>query len=199
MATSWKVLNSRIGFDGGGWRLRLDRCHTPADVVIDDYPVLEYPNWVTTVALRQVDGKVVLTREYRHATGHVVLGLPGGTVEPEEAALGDAGHEAAAVRELMEETGYLADRIKRVGVFLPNAATHNNRLVVFFAPDVASHAETDPDEETGTKIALQFMDLDELLADIRNEKVVMESGDVAALYAASAYLSGSTPGTNKAA
>lgn len=191
MTDAWKILDSKIGFDGGWWRLRLDRCQTPASVVIHDYPVFEYPDWVNLVALRQEDSKVVLTREYRHASGRIVLGLPGGTVEQEEAKLGQKGIEAAAIRELMEETGYLASKVTRIGTFLPNAATHNNRLIGFIAHDVTLHTEALLDHETGTAIALQLMDLAELLSSIQAGEVEMESGHVAAVYAASAYL-GST-------
>lgn len=51
-------------------------------------------------------GEVVTIREWRHSVEHIVTGLPGGVIEPDETP------EAAAERELLEETGYVPDRIE---------------------------------------------------------------------------------------
>jgi len=50
------------------------------------------------------DGRVVLARQFRPGPGIVLDELPGGSVEPGES------FEEAARRELLEETGYVADR-----------------------------------------------------------------------------------------
>ncbi|PWB83044.1 MAG: NUDIX hydrolase [Methylocystaceae bacterium] len=184
MTEVWTVLHSEVAYEGGWWRLRLDRCKTPADAVINAYPVLEYPDWVNIVALRREDRKVILTREYRHGSGQSVLALPGGTVERNEVLAGDQGRTAAARRELLEETGYLANDIRLIGTFLPNAATHSNRLISYLATDVSLHQDASIDDEAGTEIPLEFMAIDELVGLIRTGKALMESGHVAAIYAA---------------
>lgn len=58
-------------------------------------------------------GEYVLVREYRHAVGCVVVGLPGGFVEKDELPL------EAAQRELLEETGFAAEKIEQIGRSLP--------------------------------------------------------------------------------
>ena len=45
-------------------------------------------------------GRILLEREYRHGVGRVVWQVPGGLAAPGEA------HQAAGLRELLEETGY---------------------------------------------------------------------------------------------
>lgn len=192
MAGAWTVLDSRIGHDGGWWRLRLDKCRTPANVIIDNYPVLEYPDWVSIVALREEDGKAILTREYRHAVGQEVFGLPGGTVEPEEMSQGEAGLEKAAARELLEETGRRSSKLIRIAETLPNSATHANKLTSYLALDAVFHRNADIDEEAGTAIGLTYLDLPDLVSGIRDGSVIMDSGHVAAVYAAVTYLSGSS-------
>lgn len=188
MAGAWTVLDSRIGHDGGWWRLRLDTCRTPANVIIDNYPVLEYPDWVSIVALREEDGKAILTKEYRHAVGKEVLGLPGGTVEPEEMSQGESGREKAAARELLEETGRRSSRLIRIAETLPNSATHANKLTSYLALDAVFHRNADCDDEAGTAIGLTYLDLTDLVSGIREGRIVMDSGHVAAIYAAVACL-----------
>ena len=66
------------------------------------------------VILAEYDGKVILVDQTRIAVGGRCLELPAGLVGDE-----DPGEtiEAAAVKELEEETGFTADRIERLGDF----------------------------------------------------------------------------------
>ncbi|WP_157801390.1 NUDIX hydrolase [Sphingobium sp. LB126] len=150
--------------------------------------MLEYPDWINIVALRRDDGRVILTREYRHGIGRTVLGLPGGTVEQDEMKDGAVGLEKAAARELLEETGFASERLMPIGTFLPNAATHTNRLSSFLAVDATLRQSPDADDESGDEIALAFVGLDQLVEDIRSGRTLMESGHAAAIYAARDYL-----------
>jgi ADP-ribose pyrophosphatase len=79
---------------------------------------------VAVVALTD-DGRVVLVRQFRPGPGKELLELPGGLVEPEESV------EAAALRELLEETGYRADSVEVVmQTYLAAYATHVRHAVV---------------------------------------------------------------------
>ncbi|MGI4730999.1 MAG: NUDIX hydrolase [Janthinobacterium lividum] len=66
------------------------------------------------VILAVHDGAVILVEQYRTPLGRRTIELPAGLV-------GDQGEpetvEAAAARELEEETGYRADRIESLGIF----------------------------------------------------------------------------------
>ena len=62
---------------------------------------LHHPGAVAAVPLLQ-DGRVVLVRQYRYATGGIRLEIPAGKLEPGEEP------EAAIRRELTEEIGYQA-------------------------------------------------------------------------------------------
>lgn len=65
---------------------------------------LHHPGAVAAVPLLN-DGRVVLVRQFRYATGGVRLEIPAGKLEPGEAP------EAAIRRELTEEIGYQAGEI----------------------------------------------------------------------------------------
>ena len=103
----WTVLGTEYLHRGPWLTVRRDRVRLPAGAVLDDYHVLEYPAWVSVVAVTP-DDRLVLVRQYRNGVGAVHDELPAGTVEP-----GDPDSLAAAKRELLEETGYGAGSGRR--------------------------------------------------------------------------------------
>jgi 8-oxo-dGTP pyrophosphatase MutT (NUDIX family) len=82
--------------------------------------------WVNVVALTD-DDRVVLVRQWRHGAGEVTLEIPGGAVDPGESP------QAAAERELLEETGFRARALESLGVLNPNPALFGNRVHTFVA------------------------------------------------------------------
>lgn len=60
------------------------------------------------------DGHVILVEQYRVPLGRACLELPAGLIGDETA--GESA-ETSAARELEEETGYRADRVRSLGIF----------------------------------------------------------------------------------
>jgi ADP-ribose diphosphatase len=108
---------------------------------VDPYYVLEYPGWVNVLAITD-DSNVILVRQYRHGIAQVLLELPCGSVGEDESP------DQAIYRELMEETGFAAGKIKLTGIVSPNPATHTNETFCFLAQDCKKVAEPrlDPNE-----------------------------------------------------
>ena len=79
------------------------------------------------IAARGDDGRMILVRQYRHATGEVLLEVPAGRLEPGEQPL------EAAQRELEEETGYRAARWRELARFYAAPGFCSERLVLFLA------------------------------------------------------------------
>jgi ADP-ribose pyrophosphatase len=123
---TWKLLDSKYIHKGPWATLRTDKCEMPDGRVMDDYYVLEYPNWVNAVAITE-DNKVLMVRQYRHAAGIVSLEIPGGVID------GDEKPEAAMRRELLEETGYQFDDIELIATVYANPATANNHTYCYLA------------------------------------------------------------------
>src|SRR5207248_5865381 len=68
------------------------------------------------------EGHVVLIRTRRYAVGQVLIELPAGTLEKNEDPMNCAG------RELLEETGYVAGRLKAIGTFFTSPGILSEKM-----------------------------------------------------------------------
>jgi 8-oxo-dGTP pyrophosphatase MutT (NUDIX family) len=81
--------------------------------------VLEQPNWVNVIPLTP-DNQVVMVEQWRHGTRSIHLETPGGLMDDGETP------EQCARRELLEETGYEADKLVTLGTVHPNPSFQTN-------------------------------------------------------------------------
>ena len=123
----WTRLSSQVTYQDCWIHLRSDRCRTADGKIIEPYHVLEYPDWVNLVAITKRERKLLLAREYRHGIGQIMPGLISGGLEEADSDTGLNPHEAAARRELEEETGYQGGEFSRILTSFPNPASHSNR------------------------------------------------------------------------
>ena len=87
---------------------------------------LKLPDYVSVVA-ETSDDHIVLVKQYRPAVDRITTELPSGRVDPGETP------EAAALRELEEETGYTANRLLLAGVLAPDTGRLCNRMWCYYA------------------------------------------------------------------
>ena len=74
------------------------------------------------------DGYAVMERQYRYPVGEVILEIPAGKLDSKE-----EDHEAAARRELEEETGYQARELIPLGKFYPACAYSDEAIWMYLA------------------------------------------------------------------
>jgi ADP-ribose diphosphatase len=134
----WPIVQSDHTADFHVFRTRVDLARSPRSGKLHQFVVLDAPDWVNVVAVTE-DEQVVLVRQYRHGLRSVSLEIPGGMADPGESP------EAAARRELLEETGYGSDHWERLGLVHPNPAIQNNSLTTFLARGSRRIAEPTPD------------------------------------------------------
>jgi ADP-ribose pyrophosphatase len=101
--------------------------------------VVEHIGAVTVVATAE-DDRVVLVRQWRHATGRALWELPAGTREPDEAPA------ATARRELTEETGYAATDWRELG-HGPVSPGYSSEEIWFFEAKGLTAGDSAPDAD----------------------------------------------------
>jgi ADP-ribose pyrophosphatase len=147
MIKPWKRIRSRRAQPFRVFSIRTDTTLSPRTGMEHDFYVIESVDWVNIIPLTD-DHRVVMIRQYRHGSREVTLEIPGGLMDP-----GDTPKKAAA-RELLEETGYQAERWTKIGVVNPNPAIFNNRCYTFLAQDVRKIAAPTPDQTEDIEVVL---------------------------------------------
>ena len=151
---AWKTLSSEYLSQKPWFTARRDHVQLPNGQEIEDFYVLEYPNWVNTIAITK-DKKFIMIRQYRYALGVTAFELCAGGCEDE-----DASPLISAQRELLEETGYGNGNWSQYMVVSANAGTNTNLTYTFLATDVEIVSE--PHLEDTECLTVHLMTFDEV-------------------------------------
>jgi ADP-ribose pyrophosphatase len=157
MIKPWKTLSSRYLIRDRWMTLRADTCEGASGNVIDPYYVQESTPWVHVVAFDSSDRMLVI-EQYRHGLGQVVTEIPCGCVDANESPL------ESMKRELLEETGSVAERWEDMLPFSPNPARFSNLTYPFIAygTKVVAPQKLDESEE----IEFKFIEVPQVLSMI---------------------------------
>ena len=174
MAENWERLRSERLFETPYFVLRSDRLRLPGGAIKDPYYVVERPDAAIIFPLTG-EGEVVLVRQYRPPLERMELGLPAGLVEEGEKP------EAAARRELLEETGYTGGDWEPLGSLASSPSLKDNWAYLFLARGVEETSPPDPDEHELVETVKVFVE--ELPDLIRAGEIVSSSGVAAIMLA----------------
>ena len=154
MLKEWELVDSKVDRDYRVFRIKSEQSLSPRTNKEGNFFVIDTNDWVNVIPVTDA-GEVVMIRQFRHGSKEITLEIPGGLVDERDP-------EAAAVRELLEETGYRGDRVTYLGATNPNPAIFNNLCHTYLVEGVkkVSGLDLDADED----IEVELMPLAEIPA-----------------------------------
>lgn len=176
----WKTVRSEYFYKTPYGNLRKDKCELPNGIVINDYYINEYSDWVNAIVITQ-ENKIVLVEQYRYAGDDIFLEIPAGKIEENES------YEEGILREVREETGYtsLTQPIK-LGEFMVNPATQTNKIITYLILDAFKGFEQELDDVEDINVSLfDFIELGNL---IRTNQIKTQLFTATAYYMAKDFL-----------
>lgn len=108
------------------------------------------------------DGKVWMVRQFRYAFGRELLEIPAGKLEPGE------DPKEAALRELREECGLIADTVTELGCIYPSVGYDDEVIHLYLARDL-HRTQAQPDE--GEFLTLEQWSLSDLMVQVMNGEI----------------------------
>ena len=124
---SWKTLKSQKKADFPLFKVFEDIVRLPNGLKLDYYWVEKIP---VVVVLPIISGKIVMVKQYRYPIKSNSLELPAGHLWPDE------DPKECALRELKEETGFIAKKIEKLSSYHPSTEYSNQIYHMFIAKDL---------------------------------------------------------------
>ena len=149
------TVSSEKVYDGTFLDVRKDVVSLP-DGKISTREWINHPGAACIIPIMP-DGKLGLIKQYRYPVQSTMIELPAGKLDMGEKP------EVCAIRELEEETGYLADKLTFVTKIHPAIGFANEEMWIFLAENlIESQKNTDHDEfvelmPTSIEVALHMV------------------------------------------
>lgn len=159
----WQILHSDYLIRNRWLTVRKDHIRQPSGCEMEDFYVMEYPDWVNVIAITE-DNRFIIEEQYRHGLQRINFELCAGCVEQGESPL------EAAKRELLEETGFGGGEWDEFMVSAPNPNSMSNVCHTFLAKGVRLVSE--PHREKTEDIKVHFLTLDELTKVLNEGKII---------------------------
>ena len=115
------------------------RHNTSYDGTEGDYIIMEAPDWV--IVIPEIDDNFLMVKQWRHGEAALSVEFPGGVIDKGEEA------EAAARRELEEETGCKAGKLTKLGSVNPNPALFSNHVHFYLAQNLSESGKQHLDQD----------------------------------------------------
>lgn len=169
-------LETRRVFKGRIVDLSIERLRLPNGHVLD-LELIHHPGAVAVVPV-DGEGRVVLVRQHRYATGGSLLEVPAGKLDPGEAP------EVCARREVEEETGHRARDLVPMGFIWTTPGFTDERIWLFLGTGLEPGCQN---LQAGETLSVERMPLDEAVRMARRGEIT-DAKSVCALLRAPHFL-----------
>jgi ADP-ribose pyrophosphatase len=144
---AWPVIGRETLQDCRVFRVQRALTRSPHSADTHPFYTIDADAWVNVIATTP-QGELVMVRQWRHGARKVTLEIPGGLIDPGESP------DAAAARELLEETGFAAACVHPLGDVNPNPALFGNRVHTYLAENCerVGAIQNSPLEETWVEL-----------------------------------------------
>ena len=123
--------------------------------------IVEHPGGVTLAALTD-NGELIFVDQFRYAYMKVLLELPAGKLEKGEDPL------EAGKRELLEETGYAAEKYTFLGEFYPSCGYTEEVIYLYLAQGLTLHEQQLDEDEF---VNVRKIPLDDAFKMVMNNEI----------------------------
>ena len=127
------------------------------------WDLIDHKGAAAVVAVRE-DGKLLMVRQYRNALERETLEIPAGGLNGREEPT-----EAAAVRELEEETGYTCGQVELLNSIYTTVAFCNEKIDIYLARDLKPGKQHLDEDENINVEAYSVEELKQMIFDCKIE------------------------------
>jgi ADP-ribose pyrophosphatase len=150
-----RILKSEVLYQGKVFSLKRDTVIEPGGVQVER-DIIEHPGSVVVLPIFK-DGRILLIRQYRHSVGEYLWELVAGRKEPKESPA------AGARRELVEETGYRAKRLRKLMRVVPTPGFVNEWMWIFAAEGLTEGAAQPEEDEKITPRIFTLKEVEKMI------------------------------------
>lgn len=145
-----KKISSEVVHKNPWWEYKCDKIIRP-DGSEGEYCYTETPGNVIIIPVLD-DGRLVLIRQYRYLGEKYSVEFPGGGMGKGESSTD------AAKRELLEESGYSAENLIKIGAFEPCVGVVKDQSHIFIANELTALQEPKSEGIEHTEVILRRVD-----------------------------------------
>jgi len=167
-----KTMKSERIYEGKVVNLRIDTVELP-DKKYSKREIVEHPGAVGIIPVTS-DNKLVLVRQFRKSIERQLLEIPAGKIEINEEP------KETAYRELIEETGFIAQKMEYINEFYTSPGFSNEKVYLFLATELEKGEANPKDDEC---IEVELYDISQLIEMVNRGEIKDSKTIIAIFYA----------------
>lgn len=171
MTREEKTMKSEKVYEGKVINLRVDTVELP-DRKYSKREIVEHGGAVGILAVTN-ENKLIFVKQFRKSVEDVLLEIPAGKIEAEEVP------DITAARELEEETGYKANKLKKLTQMLSSPGFTNEVIHIYLAEEL-QEGTAHPDEDEYIEVV--YLTLEEAVEKVIKGEIKDSKSMLAVLY-----------------